>query len=64
MVAVNDKLEPMGKPYRVTKEGVSAYESHVFPIDSRKWLLSVFISRPEPGHPAELRSEMLKCNAP
>jgi hypothetical protein len=62
VMPVDAKLKSIGKPYRVTKEGVSAYESHVFPIDSRKWLLSVYISRPEPGHPAELKSQMLKCS--
>lgn len=61
IVPVDETLKPAGERYQVTGEGVEAYESHLFALPERGWLASVYISRAGDGHPAELRSGLLKC---
>lgn len=61
VVPVDESLKPIGAAHPITPEGSEAYESHLFALAKRDWLLSVYISRPGPDQVPELRGHLMKC---
>lgn len=61
VVPVDENLKPVGAAHAITPEGSEAYESHLFALAKRDWLLSIYISRPGPNRLPELRGQLMKC---
>ncbi len=61
VVPVDENLKPVGVAHPITPEGSEAYESHLFALAERDWLLSVYLSRPGPDQVPELRGHLMKC---
>ncbi len=61
VMPIDAKLDQAGRRHLVTSADSAVYESHMFGLDGGK-LLVVYILRPGPKAPAELVSEVLRCD--
>ncbi|MFP6684852.1 MAG: hypothetical protein VB934_09070 [Polyangiaceae bacterium] len=61
VMPIDAKLDQAGRRHLVTSADSAVYESHMFGLDGGK-LLVVYILRPGPKAPAQLVSEVLRCD--
>jgi len=61
LVPVDEALKPVGQEHSVTPSETEAYESHLFALPKRDWLLSIYIARRGPSEVPELRGDLMKC---